>query len=96
MGWSLRKGIRLVPLRLNLSKRGFGVSVSVKGLRAGVDASGKPYVAGGRGGLHFREGIRTADATPTDTGRRRGGSATLAWTVAMVLVVSVLLLLFAR
>jgi len=57
MGWFLRKSIRLGPLRLNLSERGLGASVGVKGLRAGVDASGKPYMAGGRGGIYFRERI---------------------------------------
>jgi hypothetical protein len=96
VSWFIRKSVRLGPLRLNLSKRGLGASVGVKGLRAGVDASGKPYVAGGRGGLYFRERIRTADGTPTDAGRPRGGSAALAWTVAIVLAVIVLLLLFGR
>ena len=49
MSWFLRKNIRLGPLRLNLLKRGVGGSLGVKGLHAGVDASGKPDVAGGRG-----------------------------------------------
>ena len=55
MGWYLRKAFRLGPLRLNLSKRGLGASVGVKGARLGVDATGKPYVAGGRYGLYFRQ-----------------------------------------
>ncbi len=55
MGWFLRKSFRLGPLRLNLSKRGIGASVGVKGARLGVDATGKPYAAGGRYGLYFRE-----------------------------------------
>ncbi len=54
MAWFLRKSIRLGPLRLNLSKRGVRASVGVKGLRAGVDATGKPYVAGGRGECRLR------------------------------------------
>ena len=55
MGWFLRKSFRLGPLRLNLSKRGIGASVGVKGARLGVDAGGKPYAAGGRYGVYFRE-----------------------------------------
>lgn len=55
MGWSFRKAFRLGPLRLSLSKRGVGASVGVKGARAGIDAAGKPYVAGGRHGIYFRE-----------------------------------------
>jgi hypothetical protein len=46
-------------LRLNLSKRGLGASVGVPGLRIGVDAGGKPYVSGGRGGLYFRRRLGT-------------------------------------
>jgi uncharacterized protein DUF4236 len=55
MGWFLRKSFRFGPIRLNLSKRGLGVSIGVKGARIGVDATGKPYAAGGRYGLYFRE-----------------------------------------
>jgi hypothetical protein len=55
MGWFLRKSVRVGPLRLNLSKRGIGASVGVKGARLGVDATGKPYAAGGRYGLYFRQ-----------------------------------------
>src|SRR5262249_5628448 len=54
MTWYLRKSLRFGPLRLNLSKRGVGASVGVKGARIGVDAGGKPYAAGGRHGLYFR------------------------------------------
>ena len=62
MGWFLRKSFRVGPLRLNLSKRGIGASVGVKGARLGVDATGKPYAAGGRYGLYFRQRL---GASPT-------------------------------
>jgi hypothetical protein len=65
MGWFLRKSFRVGPLRLNLSKRGIGASMGVKGARLGVDATGKPYAAGGRYGLYFRERLgasRTSQA----------------------------------
>jgi Protein of unknown function (DUF4236) len=65
MGWFLRKSFRIGPVRLNLSKRGIGASVGVKGARLGVDATGKPYAAGGRYGLYFRERLgasRTSQA----------------------------------
>jgi len=38
MGWFLRKGSKLCPVRLNLSKAGRGTSVGVKGLRAWIPA----------------------------------------------------------
>jgi len=60
MGWFLRKSFRVGPLRLNLSKRGIGASVGVKGARLGVDATGKPYAAGGRHGIYFRESLGTS------------------------------------
>jgi len=50
-----RKYLRLGPLRLNLSRRGVGASVGVTGARVGIDAGGREYVAGGRGGVYFRE-----------------------------------------
>jgi hypothetical protein len=97
MGWFLRKSIRLGPLRLNLSKRGLGASVGVKGLRAGIDASGKPYAAGGRGGIYFRERIPTEGSSRAQPERPpRGGSATAAWIIAAVLAAIVLLLLAGR
>jgi hypothetical protein len=63
MGWFLRKSVRVGPLRLNLSKRGIGASVEVKGARIGVDAAGKPYAAGGRYGLYFRERLGSRSAS---------------------------------
>ncbi len=55
MAWFLRKARRIGPLRFNLSKGGVGFSLGVKGARVGVDARGRAYAAGGRGGLYFRE-----------------------------------------
>ena len=49
MGWFLRKSFRVGPLRLNLSKRGIGASVGVKGARLGLDATSKPYATLGPG-----------------------------------------------
>jgi hypothetical protein len=96
MTWFLRKSIRVGPLRLNLSKRGVGASVGVKGLRTGIDATGKPYVAGGRGGIYFRERIPVGETDRTQQDRPlKNGSATLGWIVAAVLAVIVLLLLAA-
>jgi hypothetical protein len=96
MGWCLRRSIQLGPLRLNLSKRGLGASMGVRGLRAGVDAGGKPYVAGGRGGIYFRERLRTTDSAPARSAPPRGSFEAAAWTLAIVLAVIVLLLLGTR
>ena len=43
MGWNLRRSINIGGIRLNLSKKGVGVSVGVKGLRIGRDANGNTY-----------------------------------------------------
>jgi hypothetical protein len=78
MGWFLRKSFRVGPLRLNLSKRGIGASVGVKGARLGVDATGKPYAAGGRYGLYFRQRLgpsRTAQAVGEIGSSRQGETA---------------------
>jgi hypothetical protein len=97
MGWFLRKSLRVGPLRLNLSRRGIGASVGVKGLRGGIDAGGKPYVAGGRGGVYFRKRIDPEAVRGTSPGTPpRRGAVALGWIVAAVLAVVVLLLLTAR
>lgn len=64
MGWYLRKSVKMGPMRLNFSKRGIGVSTGVKGFRIGTGPRG-PYVAGGRGGIYFRQSLRSR--TPRKT-----------------------------
>ena len=72
MGWYLRKSFRAGPVRWNLSKRGIGMSVGLRGLRVGTGPRG-PYIAGGRGGVYFRQSLRShrskrsAARTPTAT-----------------------------
>ena len=59
MGVYFRKSIKLGPMRLNLSTRGVGMSVGVKGLRIGTRAGGRgTYISGGRQGVYFRERIK--------------------------------------
>jgi hypothetical protein len=60
MGLFVRKSVKVGPLRFNVSKRGLGVSAGVKGLRVGIDSRGKTYIAGGRGGIYFRQNIGQA------------------------------------
>jgi len=43
MAWSFRKSFNLGPFRLNLSKKGAGLSVGARGLRIGRDARGRDY-----------------------------------------------------
>lgn len=45
MGFNFRKTIKIGGVNLNLSKRGLGASVGVKGVRVGVNAKGKRYSA---------------------------------------------------
>ena len=39
----LEEGLQLGPLRVNLSKKGVGYSVGVRGFRVGRDAKGQDY-----------------------------------------------------
>ena len=81
MGFSLRKGFKLGPIRLNLSRRGVGYSVGVKGLRVGT-SGGRAYVRGGRGPIRYQSSLGPT-GTPTiaslagvsDSGRPRGGGS---------------------
>jgi hypothetical protein len=43
MGWSFRRRLNLGPLRINLSRKGAGFSVGVRGFRIGRDAVGRQY-----------------------------------------------------
>ncbi|MFH2055810.1 MAG: DUF4236 domain-containing protein, partial [bacterium] len=54
MGLYLRKAFRSGPVRLNLSKSGFGLSGGIKGARVGIGARGT-YIHAGRGGLYYRK-----------------------------------------
>lgn len=63
MSFFVRKAFRFGPLRLNLSKSGIGVSAGIKGARLGLDSRGRPYVAGGRHGLYYREYLKTPGGT---------------------------------
>jgi hypothetical protein len=62
MGFYIRKGINLGPLRLNLSRSGLGMSVGVKGARVGLGPRGS-YVHLGRGGLYYRQSLGHASST---------------------------------
>jgi len=53
MGFSFRKSVKLGPMRLNLSKKGVGVSTGVKGARVSVGPRGTQLSVGG-GGLYYR------------------------------------------
>lgn len=64
MGWYLRKSVKMGPVRWNLSRSGIGMSVGVKGLRVGTGPRGS-YIAGGRGGLYFRQNLHHRQAKPT-------------------------------
>lgn len=56
MGFYIRKGIRVGPLRFNLSNSGVGISTGIKGFRISSGPRGN-YVNIGRGGLYYRAAI---------------------------------------
>jgi hypothetical protein len=59
MGLFFRKSKKIAPgVRLNLSKRGAGLSAGVRGARVSANTQGETYVSGGRGGLYFRERLK--------------------------------------
>jgi hypothetical protein len=59
MGWFFRKSKKIAPgLRVNLSKRGIGLSAGVRGARVSANTRGERYVSGGRAGLYFRKRLK--------------------------------------
>ena len=52
--WYFRRSFGRGPFRVNLSTRGIGASVGVKGLRVGTGPRGA-YVRAGRGGFYYQQ-----------------------------------------
>lgn len=57
MSWYLKKSARMGPVRFNMSKRGIGTSIGVKGFRVGINSNGKSYIHAGSGGLYYRKNL---------------------------------------
>ncbi len=56
MGFYIKKGFNIGPIRINFSKSGIGFSVGTKGLRVGTGPNGN-YIHGGRQGLYYRKSL---------------------------------------
>jgi hypothetical protein len=82
MGWNWRKAFRFGPFRVNLSKKGVGYSVGVRGFRVGRDAKGQDYNQTSIPGTGIYK--RTYSGRP---------SATRNWSLAALITVFLLLLL---
>ncbi|MBV8370268.1 MAG: DUF4236 domain-containing protein [Candidatus Eremiobacteraeota bacterium] len=54
MPWYFRRSFGRGPVRLNLSRRGVGVSVGMRGFRFGTGPRGA-YVRAGRGGFYYQQ-----------------------------------------
>lgn len=78
MGFSIRKSVRVGPVRFNVSKAGVGVSAGVRGLRFGTGPRGN-YVRVGRRGVRYRSigssGSKPADEAPAPAGAAGAASA---------------------
>lgn len=55
MGFFFHKSFRLGPFRLNLSRGGFGFSMSLLGFTLGINARRRPYFRFGRFGFGYHE-----------------------------------------
>ena len=65
MSFFFRKTFRIGPIRINISKRGVGVSIGVPGARIGKSATGQTYVSGSvpGTGLGYRKNIKGKKST---------------------------------
>jgi hypothetical protein len=91
MGWRLRKSFKIAPgIRLNLSRRGLGVSAGVRGFRVSAGPSGVRRTISIPGtGLYNTQSIGPG-RTITPAGRRSAGCIAvllLAVLLAVILVV---------
>lgn len=65
MGWNWRKAFNFGPLRVNLSKRGVGYSVGMRGFRVGRDAKGQQYSQTSIPGTGIYKRTYSGPPTPT-------------------------------
>ncbi len=82
MGWSFHRSIRCGPFRINLSRRGVGVSGGVKGLRVGTGPRGR-YFRAGLGSLLYQKYFaspRAVAARRAATRAASNASKSLLWT----------------
>ena len=84
MGWNWLKRFNFGPFRINLSRKGIGYSVGVKGFRMGQDAKGQNYTQTSIPGT----GIYKRDYSGTQSRSRH-------WRLPL-LVLALLLLLLVR
>ncbi len=92
------RSIKLGGLRINLSKRGVGLSAGFRGLRVGVDARGRRYTSASIPGTglsvrEFEKPHRATAAQPEANQARPGGRPALA--VIVLVVVFLLCILVA-
>lgn len=88
----LRKAFRFGPVRLNLSKTGFGLSAGVKGARLGIGPRGR-YVHAGRHGLYYRKQLSSGKSTATPAAAPDKGCATAVLTLLAIVGGGILLML---
>jgi hypothetical protein len=72
MAWSFRRSLNFGPLKINLSKKGAGVSVGARGFRIGRDALGRQYTQTSipGTGIYRRDYYNNSPAQPARTNRR--------------------------
>lgn len=99
MGFLFRRSIRLGPVRLNISRRGIGASIGVRGLRTGVSSTGRRYTrvslpGTGLGYEHTHQPSPGADSTPEPSpAAEAADEATLGW-LAVLTLAAVMLYFF--
>ena len=88
MGWSFRKGWKIGPIRIGLSKSGVSASTGVKGFRVRTGTAGT-FVQAGKGPIQYRKKLRfrmgggdhVDEGSPVEP---RGGIGCLGWILILV------------
>ncbi len=93
MGWSFRKSFKVAPgVRLNLSKKGLGMSMGVKGLHLGVGSGRKARVTGGIGPFRYYRSIGASSSHPSSRVVSQTGSCINTLAKGIVLIVGCILI----
>ena len=87
MGWTFRKGWKLGPIRIGLSKSGVSTSIGVGGVRVRTGPRGS-YFTAGKGPIRFQKKISIGGTGAPDGGNAiepRGGIGCLGWLAIILL-----------
>lgn len=90
MGWNYRKSIKIAPgVKVNISKRGVGMSAGTKGFRVGVNSKGKTYASASvpGTGIYYRKEYGSNSQSPSKNAKTK--TSIMIWVIIATLLAGI-------